>query len=392
MGSIIIATGTATPKRWRREGGAPVKTQRKALGAGVVAIAMLLAGCAMPVTPVPAAAPTYRVLAEEAPYTVEEVRIRNTAEGITLAGSFYRPRGQGPFPAAVIITGSLPDSRTYKGNSYTPLAEQLSRRGLAVLRMDDRGVGGSGGVYRWSRYADFVTDIVAELDYLKGRPEIDPARVGLVGHSEGGMIAPLVASRYPVAFVVLLAAGGVTGAEIAERQSIDKLRSAGFELSSEDLARMRAARLALQADDKPIAMFKDLLRLLAPMARVDKRGLAYSTLQGVVRSAFAMAFTPWYRDFLHYNPRQDWPRVKAPVLVLNGNKDIFVAPDLNVTAIRQALAAGGNPNVTVTLFPGLNHVFKPAKTGALEEYRRPGVKMDPAVPKLIAEWVMAQKR
>ncbi len=166
------------------------------------------------------------------PYKVEEVTYPSKAAGVRLAGTVTLPEGKGPFPAVVMITGSGPQDRdeTLLGHKpFLVLADALTRRGIAVLRSDDRGIGRSGGVFATATTPDFADDALGGLLYLKGRPEIDGNRLGLLGHSEGGVIGPMVAARSPgdVAFLVLLAGTGVPGEALAIAQQDSMLRAAG---------------------------------------------------------------------------------------------------------------------------------------------------------------------
>lgn len=324
------------------------------------------------------------------PYRIEEVRIPNPASGIKLAGSLLLPSGPGPFPAAIIINGSGKVTRS-SINPYKVIRDHLARRGIAVLHVDTRGVGGSGGVHGRSTSADFVTDVIAELKYLRGRPDIDPARVGLLGHSEGGAIAPMVASRHDVAFVVLLAAPGVPGAEILERQVIALMALYGLSPTKREAEEMKAARDALRWAREPSKRATYAVRILRPALRKNARGGAVFDDPTFKAKVIEIALSPWMKNFLRHDPRPYLTRVKAPVLVLNGTKDVQVSADQSVPAIRQALRAGGNHQVTVAIIPGVNHFFHRVLTDS--PFEAVGYKaMAPDALALLGDWVVAQTR
>jgi len=330
------------------------------------------------------------------PYTAQEVRYANgDSSGVKLAGTLTIPPGPGPFPAVLLITGSGPQDRDESSFGHQPfrvIADHLSRRGIAVLRVDDRGTGGSTGNVDGATTADFARDVLAGVRFLKSQPKIDGDRIGLLGHSEGGVVAPLAASQSPdVAFVILLGGTGVPGSEIVQMQSRLIARANGandiaihrnqealrrtFEvLRTEPDAAAREANLRALAKDLLVTMSDDQIR----------------TLGGVGPAAEAVAKgmnTRWFRYFIDYDPRPALRKVKIPVLALNGDRDLQVTPDPNLPEIEKALKQGGNRDVTVRLLPGLNHLFQPAQTGSPAEYGVIETTMDPAVLDLVTRWI-----
>jgi pimeloyl-ACP methyl ester carboxylesterase len=331
------------------------------------------------------------------PYPYEEVQVayENKKEGIKLAGALTLPRSKGPFPAVLLITGSGPQDRdeTILGHKpFLVLADYLTRRGIAVLRVDDRGVGGSTGNVREATSGHFADDVLAGIEFLKARQEINPREIGLIGHSEGGIIAPLVASRSPdVAFIVMLAGTGLPGEEVLYLQAAALLRVAGAD--QKDLERQKAFQQRVftlvrqekgeAAEQKIRAAMKD-----APseIGGEDKKqpAEAMPMLEGQVQ----MVLTPWFRHFLDYDPRPALRKTKCPVLALNGEKDLQVDPKINLKAIEEALKEGGNRDITVRELPNLNHLFQTCKTGAVSEYSAIEETLAPLALETIADWIL----
>jgi hypothetical protein len=319
------------------------------------------------------------------PYREEEVVYRNEVAGIPLAATLTIPPGSGPFPAVLLITGSGAQNRDETLLGHRPflvLADYLTRRGIAVLRADDRGVGKSGGRFADATTADFATDVEAGLAFLRTRPEIDRRRIGLVGHSEGGVIAPMVAARNAdVAFIVIMAGPGVPGDQIVVAQSI--LLSEASGLSREQAERNGARQAEILA----------LVKQEADPARLEERlrGRLAGTMPDAQLGAQIKAVSSaWYRYFLTYDPATALRRVRCPVLAMAGERDLQVPPRLNLPAIRQALDEGGNRNVSIVELPGLNHLLQTARTGAVSEYGQIAETMAPIALETIAGWIAKQ--
>ena len=319
------------------------------------------------------------------PYRDEDVSYRNTEQNVTLAATFTIPQGKGPFPAVLLITGSGPQDRDESIMGHKPflvLSDYLTRQGIAVLRADDRGVGKSTGKFSGATTADFATDAEAGVAYLKTRPEVDPHKIGLVGHSEGGIVAPMVAARdSDVAFIVMMAGSGVPGDQILPEQVLQLALAAGkSKEKAEQAASQERAILGVVEKEKDAAVLqKDLREKLASEVPEAQMGAQISVLT-----------SPWFRYFLTYDPATALRKVKCPVLAINGEKDRQVSPKQNLPAIRHALTEGGNKNFEVLELPGLNHLFQTAKTGAVSEYSEIEETMSPLAMKTIADWILKQ--
>ncbi|MGJ5817509.1 alpha/beta hydrolase family protein [Paludibaculum fermentans] len=313
------------------------------------------------------------------PYQVEDVKFPSKAAGVTLAGTMTIPRGAGPFPAVALITGSGPQDRDEALRGHKPfavLADHLTRQGIAVLRYDDRGIGQSTGTFATATSTDFSRDAEGALDYLIGRKDVDPKRVGLAGHSEGGIIAPMVAARRPeVAFVVMLAGTGVTGAEVIVEQGARQMAAAGE--SDEKIRKdteLQMKIVAVVASEKDNAAARIKLLEILPAGELAEREARRMT-------------TPWMREFLFYDPAPALEKVKCPVLAVNGEKDLQVLPDQNLPRIEAALKKGGNRDFSIVRLPGLNHLFQTATTGAAAEYAQIEETMAPVLLDTVSRWI-----
>ncbi len=328
------------------------------------------------------------------PYKEQEVTVQNKAAGITLAGTLTEPDAGGPFPAVVLITGSGPENRNEEVFGHKPflvLADYLTRQGIAVLRCDDRGVGRSGGDSRTATTADLATDAKAEFEYLKTRKDIDPKRIGLIGHSEGGIIAPIVANEAPdVAFVVLMAGPGVPGDSVLMLQSYLVAESEGAAAST--LAKNAAVERAMLDLAKTNLDSAQVWTKLRALVRQRMRtGPDSLSDQAAEQSARAL-LTPWFHFFINYDPRPALKKLKQPVLAVNGEKDVQVAPKENLAAIEAALKAGGNQDYVVRELPGLNHLFQTATTGGVREYAKIEETISPTALKVMGDWILAHVR
>jgi len=334
------------------------------------------------------------------PYDEEDVTVENTAANVKLAGTLTKPKTAGPHPAVVMITGSGAQDRDESLMGHKPfliIADHLTRRGIAVLRCDDRGVFKSTGNHKTATTADFATDVYACVKFLRSRKDIDPKRIGLIGHSEGGLIGPIVAAEHPdeVAFVVMLAGPGLPGDEILAGQ-VAALSKAGG--SSEEHTALRVAmQRKLLAIAKQGGDSKELTTKLASAAKEYVDGLPEADRKnmkaesGIGEKQLAGLTSPWMIYFLQYDPRPTLKKVKCPVLALNGEKDIQVTPKENLAAVGKALAEGGNKNVTLREFPGLNHLFQHATTGLPTEYGNIEETFAPEALEAVAKWILALK-
>jgi uncharacterized protein (TIGR03435 family) len=276
------------------------------------------------------------------PYREERIHYSNSSARIQLGATLTIPPGKGPFPAAILIAGSGPldrDEDMYGHQTFLVLADYLTRHGVAVLRADKRGIGESKGSFLDALTTDFVSDVEAGLGYLKTRKEVDVHKIGLIGHSEGGVIAPMVAANNSdVAFVVLMAGVGVTGDELAAEQ-------------------LRTSTEALGVQSPALG---------------DQRA------------------SPWLRAFMAIDPADALRKVKCPVLAINGSKDRQVLPGPNLDGIRAALEAAGNRRFDVEELPGLNHLFQSAQEGWPVEYGHIEETIAPEVLDKISSWIMGR--
>lgn len=344
-------------------------------------------GAQLPLTlargPVPARARP-QVLQRPYPYREEEVAFESSP-GVRLAGTLTMPTGAGPFPAAVLITGSGPQDRDEALLGHRPflvLADHLTRQGIAVLRYDDRGFAKSTGDFSQAVSADFAIDAAAAVMFLRSRGEIDPRRVGLIGHSEGGMVAPMVAVKDPeIAFVVLLAGPGAPSRELmaAQRQAVGRVSGAPPEVVARREAVLGRIDNVLAENPDWEAAKVEATRLLGASAAEA----GFSAEAAVERSRLLM--TPWYRDFIGFDPRPNLRALRMPVLALNGANDLQVVAAANLPAIREALRH--NPDAEVVELPGLNHLFQTSATGSPADYGRIEETFAPAALTRISEWV-----
>jgi pimeloyl-ACP methyl ester carboxylesterase len=328
------------------------------------------------------------------PYRVEQVSYGH--DGITLAGTLTLPAGDGPFPAVVMITGSGAQDRDdtiFEHKPFLLLADHLTRRGIAVLRVDDRGVGGSSGSVDTATIDDTIADVLAGLRLLHGRPEIAGDRIGLMGQSEGGAIAPAVALRSgEIAFVVLLAAPGVPGHEISARQletflTLQKVPRNVIDLKLE--TQRRAQRIILdEADDaRRTARLRE--HFTAEAATATPEEIAYfGSREAYIEASVAIWSLPRMRYFSAFDPRIALGKLSVPVLALNGTLDLQVDPEQNLPEIEKALAQAGNADVTLRRLPGLNHLLQPARTGDMSEYALIETTIDPPVLDIISDWII----
>ncbi len=330
------------------------------------------------------------------PYDEREVAFTGGADGVTLAGTLTTPGGEGPFPAVVLLTGSGPQDRNETLMGHRPflvLADHLTRRGIVVLRYDDRGFGQSTGNFGTATHDDFADDGRAALEFLQQQPGVDPERVGLLGHSEGGVYAPLIAADHDdVAFIVMLAGVGVPVEQLLQRQGQDLMRVSGInEEARAQQHEVRAAIFATLREHGPTDTAREKIRarLQQELSRyTPEQRQAMGMTDGAVEQQVAMMTTPWFTRLLDYDPAAALAQVQCPVLALNGGKDLQVAAEENLEGVRAGLAAGGNTNVTTKTYPDLNHLFQTADTGAFAEYGSIEETMNPEVLTTVAEWIL----
>lgn len=332
---------------------------------------------------------------EPFPYNSEDIYFVNKIDGIKLAGTLTYPKNGKSFPAVVLISGSGPQNRNEELLGHKPflvLADHLTRNGYAVLRFDDRGVGESEGDFKAATSEDFAKDVLAAVEFLKTREEINQNKIGLMGHSEGGVIAPMAAvQNEKIAFIVLLAGTGLVGEEILYLQSrlIEEASGTPEEEIMKSLNFSSKIYQIIKTSDElsdSEKQIKDLFwKEYAEMTDEEKEriGDPESFLQMQIR----LVLTPWFKYFLTYDPAPALEKVKCPVLAIIGEKDLQVPPKQNLPAIESALKKGGNKNYTIKELPGLNHLFQTAETGSPLEYGKIEETISPVALQTITDWL-----
>ena len=311
-------------------------------------------------------------------YETEDVLFTDANQSITFGGTFTRPKGDGKFTTVLLISGSSQQDRdeTIGGHkAFWVIADYLTKNGFAVLRLDDRTVGQTTGQLGTS--ADYAKDVLVAVNYLKNRKEVNPKKIGLVGHSEGGMIAPIAASNSKdVAFIVSLAGMGVSGYDLLLKQSDAALKQMGmsdeYRGYTADLNKTIYAvcrRLPTEGDitDSLKTAFNSWLAR-QPADRLGQMGLKGKEGESKMTNQFPFIGSAWYRYFLKYDPAPTLQKIKIPVLALNGDKDMQVDAAANLTAFEVNLKKAGNKNYKVVTLQGLNHLFQNCQTCTITEY------------------------
>jgi len=334
------------------------------------------------------------------PYYSEEVTFPNGKAGITLAGTLTTPGKEGKYPAVILITGSGPQNRDEELMGHKPflvLSDYLTRQGIAVLRYDDRGVGQSKGDFKSATTVDFASDVESAIAYLKTRKEIKTNKIGLVGHSEGGIIAPMVASHSKdVNFIVLLAGTGIRGDKLLLLQQELVAKAAGIPESEIQKSReinSKAFEIIIKSVNAE-TLKADLKKFLT---ETMKNSPDYAKPKGMTDDEFIslqlnQITSPWMHYFIKYDPAVALEKVKCPVLAVNGEKDLQVPSKVNLTAIEKALKKGGNNQVTTREFPGLNHLFQECKTGSPSEYAGIDQTFSPVALDFVAKWILLKTK
>jgi uncharacterized protein len=325
------------------------------------------------------------------PYREEEVTIRNAQDNLTLAGTLTLPDGDGPHPAVVLLSGSGPQNRDEEVFGHKPflvLADQLTRQGIAVLRYDDRGIGRSTGNFNAATSRDFATDATSAVAFLAGRPEIARAHIGLIGHSEGALVAPMVTTQTKdVAFIVLLAGIGMPGRDVSLIQ-MKTLRP--FPVPDEELwARFTERSIGIASSSADVATKRIELARHYESHRALLATVLPSSLpvDAFIRSRVTELTRPWQQFFLAYDPATDLAKVMVPVLSLNGSNDVQVPAAANQAGIKRALEKGKNRQYVIRELPGLNHMFQESLTGAMNEYPLLEQTFSPVALNEIVGWI-----
>ena len=330
------------------------------------------------------------------PYYSEEVKFVNSIDGDTLAGTLTLPGKKGKFPVVVLISGSGAQNRDEELMGHKPflvIADYLTRNGIAVLRYDDRGTAQSTGDFQKATSAGFANDAEAAVNFLLTRKEINKKKIGLVGHSEGGLIAPMVAARNKkVAYIVLLAGPGLRGKELLELQSDAISKAAGVP------DERRIANKNMNAElYHVITNSADTVNLKSNLTRVMRGNIKENpTLMGganaeqvdaIINQTVNQLVSPWMQYFIKYDPFPMLKKVNCPVLALNGSNDLQVPPTENLAAIRRAFSESGNKKLTAMELPGLNHLFQESTTGSPSEYPVIEQTFSPKALEEILEWL-----
>ena len=331
------------------------------------------------------------------PYVEEEVTFENKKVGVSLAGTFTLPKKEGIFPVVVLISGSGPQNRDEEIMGHKPflvISDYLTRNGIAVLRYDDRGTGASTGNFKTATSLDFAADAEAAVAFLKTRKEINPEKIGLIGHSEGGIIAPMVANNSnSVAFVVLLAGTGIPGDQLLLLQQELIGRASG--ISETELQKIKAVNqgafeIVVKSTNSD-QLKNDLTNYLKEAMKADSN-IKDTDKDAMFKLQVEQISNPWMQYFLKYNPAIALEKVKCPVLAINGEKDLQVPPKENLEAIKNALQKGGNNQATFRELPGLNHLFQECKTGTPGEYASIEQTFSPIALTEILKWIQMQTK
>mgnify|MGYP001271870677 CR=1 FL=1 len=327
------------------------------------------------------------------PYSTKEVVVPLKEEGTILAGTLVLPNAglnkpENGWPSVVFITGSGSQDRDetiFEHKPFAVIADHLAKIGIASIRVDDRGVGNSTGVREDLTTLDFASDIAQVKTFMGAQTEIDASKVGLIGHSEGGLIAGIVASDQEVAFVVSLAGTGVNGLEVLIEQNLDMLAVSDSEVR--DQFRLDYT-MAVQSDLDSIEESQGVKGVLSVQLSQSKNELTKETTQATLRQFQELKANDWFQTFLRLEPSEYWSKVRAPVLILNGEKDLQVADDINTQAIQRALPEDTESTIEIVL--GANHLFQQAETGQISEYGSIEQTIDPTVLMLISDWIVQQ--
>jgi pimeloyl-ACP methyl ester carboxylesterase len=327
------------------------------------------------------------------PYYEEEVVFENSEANIVLAGTFTRPKQKGKFPVVILISGSGRHDRDGSMMTHRPflvLSDYLTRNNIAVLRYDDRGFGESTGDFSKATTADFAQDVLSAVSYLKSRIDIDANQIGLIGHSEGGIIAPLAANQTTdISFIVTLAGTGIPGSEVSVIQS-KTMRP--FPVPDEAAFEKNVRKsIEIASSNNEISQIKEELTrhntsYLTPILK--SLGASDDNISKFIENEVKTGLKPWTRYFYTYNPSDEFEKLSIPVLSLNGSKDTQVNATINQNAIRNALIRADNKNYKIVELENLNHLFQECTTGDMNEYKDIEQTMSPIALKEISNWIL----
>lgn len=329
------------------------------------------------------------------PYRSEEIIFENKQAEILLAGTLTMPAEDGTYPAVVLISGSGPQNRDEELFGHKPflvLSDYLTRNGIAVLRFDDRGTAASTGDFSSATSVDFATDVASAVQYLQSRPEIDTSKIGLIGHSEGGIIAPMVAGDSDdIDFIVMLAGTGIRGDKLLLAQQALIGAASGMspnQLAENEMLSKKVFEIILKEQGEEEMKGEIRNHNTQVFRNIPAENLPRGmTEDEFVNAQMAQMTSPWMQYFIRYDPAPALEKVSCPVLAINGAKDLQVPAKENLEAIKAALAKGGNTNVTTVELPGLNHLFQEAETGMLGEYAEIEQTFSPKAMEVVLDWI-----
>lgn len=328
------------------------------------------------------------------PYRTQDVVFQTPDPHVAPMGTLSYPKSGGPFPSVVLLAGTGPHDRDAGMSLHKTLpvlADHLTRNGFAVLRYDKRGVGLTGGKrHPDSTTDDYAADALAAVRFLQKQPNIDSRRIGIVGHSEGGIIAAMVAAEAPndVAFIVMLAGTGLPGVEVKSLQDAAMRRADGM---PESLIKLNQSQerelLAISASTLDHGQALAAMAAATEALPADVKVTLGITLEGIPTEAYNDLLTPWLRRFLALDPGIYLEKVRCPVLALVGEKDVQVTPEENLAGIKRSLARGANRHATLRQLPGINHNLQASKTGRLFEYFFIDETVAPSMLKQMSSWM-----
>lgn len=328
-------------------------------------------------------------------YRTEEVTFNNPVEKNKLTGTLTLPEGKGPFPAAILISGSGQQNRNSEVFGHKPfwvIADHLTKNGIAVLRFDDRGVGGSEGDLKNATSENFADDVRGGIEFLLKRKDIHPKKLGLIGHSEGGMIAPIAALKSKdVSWMILMAGLGTSGEKVLLDQTELISRVSGLDEEQITLTLNTNKQLydAIKNITNPEQKREEITKILTENFQINPQtaSLTEDQKKQLMQSQLATLGSPWFAFFVTYEPQKYLTGFKKPVLVINGTLDLQVPYEANTQGIKQALENGGNKQVTVQIFEKMNHLFQYAETGNISEYEEIETTFEPEVLEVLSKWI-----
>lgn len=332
------------------------------------------------------------------PYHSEEVTFTNLKANVTLSGTLTLPSKNGNHPVAILISGSGPQNRNGDWFGHKPflvLADHLTRQGIGVLRYDDRGFGKSTGDFHLGTSLDFSADVESAIYFLKTRKEVDSMNIGLIGHSDGAMIAPMVAARSKdIGFIVMLAGPGIPISELMiKRQELIDRKKGKSESEIQNSKQYIESLVGIITHSENDQILNGELKKFAEETKdqiPDDEIPPGMTKDEFISRQVAMLTSPWYKYVFSYNPRPTLEKVTCSVLALNGDKDVQVPSTENLQAIKMALISGGNGDVTVKELKGLNHMFQECTTGMIDEYAKIDQTFSPIALIEISDWIKKQ--